>query len=147
MTHPLAAATAATIAVLATGCGERDEPSPSAIPPPTADDASAFEIIGTWEGRLQQQGLKPFRVTATIASLDDSPDNRVHYTGIDCGGHWEYVGRNATSYTFREVIDEGETRVCKGTGKVRLAPTPDGRLYYLFRGGGIASRGVLTRTG
>lgn len=143
-------ALALATAAIAAGCGEKPEPDPGASPPDTQTTPGAraeFDIIGSWAGRLRQRGRKPFRVNATIASLDDSPDNRVTYTGIDCGGRWEYRGRNSKSYKFREVIDEGASRACKGTGVVRLSPTRDGRLEYLFRGGGVASRGILIRTG
>lgn len=145
----LAFLSAATLTAIVVGCGERQEPDPNASPSPATTTQGAetgFEIVGTWEGRLQQRGLEPFRVRATIASLDDSPRNRVSYSGIDCGGRWKYLGRNANSYKFREIIDEGQGRICKGIGTVRLAPTPGERLEYLFRGGGVTSRGVLTRS-
>lgn len=136
----LAIATAA----IAVGCGEKREPDPGAAP---ASAESGFDIVGTWEGRLRQQGLRPFRVEATIESLDDSADNSVSYTGIDCGGRWTYTGMAGDAFVFRELIDSGEGGKCKGVGTVTLAPTPDGQLDYQFRGGGVTSHGVLTRTG
>jgi hypothetical protein len=96
---------------------------------------------------LQQPKRKPFRVSATIGSLDDPRQNEVSYTGIDCGGRWTYLGMAGTTFRFREVIDRGQGGDCKGVGTVALTPTPDGRLDYLFQRGGISSRGVLTRTG
>jgi hypothetical protein len=86
-------------------------------------------------------------VTATIASLTDAERNTVSYTGIDCRGHWHFLSRNTRAFTFREIIASGEGRACKGRGTVRLTPTPDGSLDYEFHGGGVSSRGVLTRSG
>jgi hypothetical protein len=126
-------------------CGEKDEPEPAPAQPAT-QDGEGFEILGRWEGELRQKGLKPFRVTARIASLDDPKQNRVSYSGIDCAGNWTYLG-DGESFRFREVIDRGEGGQCKGTGTVTVTPTPGGRLIYRFRGGGIESRGVLTRVG
>lgn len=142
----IALATAIMTLGIAAGCGEKDEPDPNSVGPST-DQASGFEIKGTWQGRLEQKQTKPFRVTATIGSLDDPRLNTVSYTGIDCRGHWTYLGRSGLAYRFREVIDRGKSKACKGSGAVTLSPTPDGRLEYRFRGGGVTSEGVLTRTG
>ena len=46
---------------------------------------------------------------------------------------------------FREVIDRGQGGKCKGKGTVAVEPTQSGRLTYEFRGGGVVSRGTLTR--
>jgi hypothetical protein len=126
-------------------CGEKDEPEPAAAEP-TTQAGGGFDILGSWKGELRQKGVKPFRVTARIGSLDDPKQNEVSYTGIDCAGNWTYL-RDGESFRFREVIDRGEGGRCKGTGTVTLTPTQGGRLEYLFRGGGIESRGVLTRVG
>jgi hypothetical protein len=69
----------------------------------------------------------------------------VHYTDIDCGGNWTYLGRDGSAYRFREVIDRGAGGECKGAGVVTLTPVADDRLAYVFRGGGIESRGPLSR--
>lgn len=142
-TFPLTLAIA--IAAIAVGCGERQEPEPGAAPASAGNDESGFDIAGTWEGRLRQQWLKPFRVEATIESLDDSADSSVSYTGIDCGGRWTYTGMAGDAFVFRELIDSGEGGDCKGVGTVTLTPAPDGRLDYEFRGGGVTSRGLVSR--
>lgn len=147
ITFLAALATTGATLTIAAGCGEKEEPSTSGPEPSAESDAGGFDIIGTWEGELRQRKLKPFRVSATIASLDDPRQNEVSYTGIDCGGRWTYLGMAGTAFRFREVIDQGQGGDCKGAGTVTLAPIPDGRLDYIFQGGGVSSRGVLTRTG
>jgi hypothetical protein len=87
-------------------------------------------------------------VTATIGSLDDPKLNTVDYRGIDCEGGWTYLRKEGEAFVFREVIDPGEVNgECKGRGIVTLTPTEDGRLDYVFKGGGVTSRGVLVRMG
>jgi hypothetical protein len=146
---PLLSALATAVAALAiaAGCGEKEEPSTSGPEPSASGDATGFDIIGSWEGKLRQRKLKPFRVSATIGSLDDPRQNTVSYTGIDCDGRWTYLGMAGDAFRFREVIARGQGGDCKGVGTVTLTPTPAGGLDYLFRGGGVSSRGVLTRTG
>jgi hypothetical protein len=89
--------------------------------------------------------MKPFRVSATIRSLENERRNPVSYTGIDCGGNWTFEGLQGDTYRFREVIDRGAGGTCKGAGTVSLTPTPDDRLEYEFVGGGVESRGILSR--
>jgi hypothetical protein len=91
--------------------------------------------------------MNPFRVTATIRSLENERRNSVSYTGIDCRGSWTFEGLEGETYRFREVIDRGADGTCKEVGEVSLTPTPDGRLEYEFIGGGVESRGVLVRSG
>jgi hypothetical protein len=140
---PLALATAA---LGLAGCGEKDEPEVTG-PEPVAQQPAGFDIIGTWKGTLRQKGLKPFRVTATIRSLENERRNSVAYTGIDCAGGWTFQGLEGDTYRFREVIDRGRGGNCKGVGTVTLTPTPADRLDYTFTGGGVESRGVLSRAG
>jgi hypothetical protein len=135
-----AAIALALLAIAVVGCGEREEPEVTTAEP-------EFEITGEWGGRLTQKGLKPFTVTARIVSLERSKQNVVRYSGIDCAGTWEYLGATETAYRFREVIDRGAGRKCKGVGTVALTPLTDDRVDYLFRGGGVSSRGVLARRG
>jgi hypothetical protein len=130
------------LAPVLAGCGEREEPEVSAT-----TTESQFEITGEWEGRLTQKGLKPFTARATIVSLERSKENVVRYSGINCAGTWDYLGATATAYRFREVIDRGEGRECKGVGTVELTPLTEDRVGYRFTGGGITSEGVLTRQG
>lgn len=113
----------------------------------SAQELPEFQITGSWSGELHQQDLQPFEVTATIGDLDDPAANTVHYSGIDCGGNWTYLGRSVTAYRFREVIDRGAGGSCKGTGLVTLTPVSQDVLAYEFRGGGIESRGRLARAG
>jgi hypothetical protein len=135
-------------------CGEKDEPDVNAAEPPTPQVEGEFDIRGTWEGTLRQKGLKPFRVTATIRSLENDLRNPVRYTGIDCGGNWTFESLYANEsdpdeinerFTFREVIDRGAGGTCKGVGTVTLTTTGSDRLDYEFSGGGVESRGVLHR--
>ena len=142
------AASALAATAIAAGCGEKEEPEATG-PPPSADTgATGFDIIGMWEGHLTQKGLKPFTVSATIGSLDDPKLNAVHYTGIDCDGSWTYLGKEGDAFRFREVIDPRQAGGdCKGRGVVTLTPTEDGRVEYVFKGGGVTSRGVLVRIG
>jgi len=142
-----------TLALLA-GCGDDSDDDGTAT-----SGGADFELLGTWKGELSQKGLDPFRVTATIRDLDDPAANTVHYTGIDCGGNWTFlseaeggvqtgdVTRVTPVYRFRELIDRGAGGSCKGEGIVTLTPQGDDRLGYRFRGGGIVSRGVLSRHG
>jgi ABC-type glycerol-3-phosphate transport system substrate-binding protein len=131
------AALAAALALAA--CGERDEPEISTT------TQSQFEITGSWRGELTQQGMKPFPVQATIASLERFKDNTVHYGGIDCSGTWEYLGASDTAYRFHEVITSGKSAKCKGQGTVSLTPTTENSVAYEFSGGGVTSKGDLQR--
>jgi hypothetical protein len=120
-------------------CGEREEPVI------TTQDEPQFVITGRWAGELTQKGRKPFEVEAAIVSLERSKQNIVRYTGINCSGTWEYLGATTTAYRFRELIDRGESKQCKGTGTVELTPVTNDSVKYVFRGGGVTSRGVLDR--
>jgi hypothetical protein len=103
-------------------------------------------LAGHWTGRLHQQGLEPFTVTAVIASPAGSAGNRVHYTGINCSGRWTFLSSSGSSHRFREVIDRGKGGQCKGVGVVTLTTgSSTDRLGYEFRGGGVVSRGTLQR--
>jgi hypothetical protein len=82
--------------------------------------AVLFTIVGTWHGTLHQQGFAPFTVTATIRGTD-------------------------ASARFKETITAGRSASCKGTGVVTLRPVAGGGLSYTFVGGGVTSRGTLTR--
>jgi hypothetical protein len=117
-------------------------PAGAANPAPTA---VSFSILGRWKGTLHQRGLEPFVVTARIRGFDALSRNVVHYTGIDCSGHWTYLTRKAGAYQFREVITSGKGGRCKGLGRVTLTRTDANHVRYAFRGGGVVSRGVLRR--
>jgi hypothetical protein len=107
--------------------------------------AARLSVLGRWKGRLHQRGVQPFTVTATIRGFDALSRNTVHYTGIDCSGHWTYLTRSGRSYQFREVITSGRGGKCKGFGRVTLTQVDAKHARYAFRGGGVVSRGVLTR--
>jgi hypothetical protein len=152
MTRPVALLALGLIAALLAGCGEDSDDGGI-----VTSRGSDFEILGSWEGELRQKQLAPFRVTATIGDLDDPAANTVHYTGIDCGGNWTFLGGGTGAadageasgdrgdYSFREVIDRGAGGKCKGVGRVTLTPTGPDSVSYVFRGGGVVSRGTLTR--
>ncbi len=147
MTNPrntgLACLAALALALGASACGEKDEPDLA-----TTTTEPQFEITGDWEGRLTQRQMKPFRVEARIVSLARSKRNTVRYTGaLECAGTWDYLGADTTSYRFRETIDKGASKKCKGTGTVSLTPLTDIRVDYRFAGGGVVSTGVLDRSG
>jgi hypothetical protein len=141
MVRALIAATAAAVLIGIAGCGA------SGTEDASTSAGRADVLAGQWRGRLHQQGLEPFTVTATIASPSGSAGNEVHYTGIDCSGRWSFLGSRGSDHRFREVIDRGRGGKCKGVGTVSLTTTtsPD-RLDYEFRGGGVTSRGTLRRT-
>jgi hypothetical protein len=120
----------ALVLALATGCGDPED---------------GYVIIGDWKGELTQKDLAPFEVTAKINDLEDPAANTVHYTGIDCGGNWTFLGRQDGGFRFREVIDRGAGGNCKGVGVVTLTPRTENTVGYVFKGGGIESRGVLSR--
>lgn len=130
--------------MLAVACGETEEGDSGAADTATATEGDA-EITGEWRGRLEQKGLKPFVVTAEIRDLDRPEGNTVHYTRIDCSGHWSYLGKDGRGYRFRETIDRGEGGTCTGTGVVVVTPISADRLDYSFTGGGVRSEGVLDR--
>ena len=141
----LAALAAALLVLPLAGCGEKEEPVLSELPPPP-DPAQEFEILGDWEGQLRQTGVKPFGIRVTIASLEQPKRNVVRYGGeIACSGTWEFLGKHQTAFRFREVIDSGGGGKCKGTGTVTLTPFDADGLDYEFRGGGIESAGTLKR--
>jgi hypothetical protein len=101
-------------------------------------------VIGRWHGELHQRARPPFQITVAVASLSASAANSVHYSGIDCGGHWTYLGTSGATVRFREVIDSGSSASCKGVGEVTLS-REGARLSYRFSGGGVISRGRLSR--
>ena len=134
-------ALALAIAALAAGCGGDDTEDQATEPALEA----GYDITGSWSGTLRQKGLEPFRVDATISSLESPAQNTVSYTGIDCQGNWTYKGREGAAFRFREVIDRGEGGDCKGVGTVVLTPFSNQGVDYTFRGGGVESAGVLKR--
>jgi hypothetical protein len=101
-------------------------------------------VVGRWHGELHQRAVAPFRITVTVGSLSTTAANRVRYTGINCGGHWTYLGTSGVTVRFREVIDSGRGGKCKGVGEVTLSREGP-RLRYRFSGGGVVSRGLLSR--
>ena len=134
------AAAALATALLGAGCGESAREAKA----PPRDDAAA-SLVGRWSGDLQQSGLDPFRVTADIRGVGPGAQSQVSYTGIDCAGRWSYLGRSRQTFRFREVIDRGTGKECKGTGEVTLERQGPDSLHYTFRGGGVESHGVLSR--
>jgi hypothetical protein len=146
----------ALAAALFAGCGSSDNSTSSS----TTSSVPGFQIIGSWSGELHQKGLQPFRVTSNIRDLRDPAKNTVRYTGINCGGNWTYLGvgvvnsggtgeAEATStsiYRFREVINRGAGGSCKGVGHVTMTPRGPDTVAYAFKGGGVESRGQLTRS-
>jgi hypothetical protein len=141
--HPLTgwlAFAAVSALLMLAACGED-----ASAPPKSNGGGDAALLVGRWSGDLHQSGLKPFRVEADVRSLEPSARNTVSYTGIDCGGHWTYLGARGPDYRFREVIDRGRGGKCKGVGEVTLQRQGHDRLQYTFRGGGVESHGVLAR--
>lgn len=143
----LAPASVAVAALALSACGEKSEPTnPGDLPPPTTQPAPArFDITGRFRGTLRQRGLRPFRVAVAITSLRRDGRNPVRYSGLGCSGNWTYLGARAGALRFRERITRGRSRKCKGVGTVTLTPAGADRLGYEFRGGGVVSRGTLTR--
>jgi hypothetical protein len=126
------------------GCGGDSETSDSATTQAsTVEQPRPVFPAGRWEGRLAQRGLKPFQVRVVIRSPSRAADNRVSYTGINCGGNWAYLGRSGPDIRFREVINRGRGGNCKGTGVVTLRYVAADRLRYEFRGGSVSSSGFL----
>jgi hypothetical protein len=123
------------------GCGEDSDAGGSTGG--GGEKASGGWALGHWQGELQQKGLKPFRVWATVASLEGASGNRVRYSGLDCRGRWTPLGGEAGAYRFREEITSGRSDKCKGVGVVTLRRAPGSRALYVFRGGGVESQGVL----
>ena len=141
------------LVLLATGCGEKSEPDLSEVPPPpqpkppTPPQGLPQAVVGSWQGTLDQKGIKPFPINVKIASATDAKKNPVHYGGqIDCSGTWSYLDAQGPEVRFRERIDSGVGGNCKGTGTVTVAPH-NGKLDYRFSGGGVTSSGVLSPTG
>jgi hypothetical protein len=142
----LAAICAAALAILAfAGCGEKSEPSLDSLKSQYRQQEEQA-IVGDYEGTLRQHGEKPFKVTASVVSLKPSARNDVHYTGIDCSGTWAYQRRNGSAYVFRETIDHGASKQCKGKGTVTLTPLGANQYRYEFAGGGVKSKGTLQRS-
>jgi hypothetical protein len=137
-----------TVALLAlgafvAGCGEKEEDLGTATGTIATEPTS--EIAGDWAGQLTQKGLAPFQVAVRI---DPSGTGRVAYTGINCGGSWTSKGTlesQPPQYLFEERIGKGAGGTCKGIGEVKIAPRGE-TLGYVFSGGGVTSRGLLSRT-
>jgi hypothetical protein len=146
MKPALAAVCSAVLALTAlAGCGEKSEPSLDSLKTQYRQQEEQA-VVGDYEGTLRQKGQKPFKVTASVVSLKSSARNVVHYTGIDCSGTWIYQTRNGTAYVFREKIDRGASKQCKGAGTVTLTPLGANQYRYEFSGGGVKSTGTLERT-
>ena len=127
------------------GCGDDEDEGGGGTTDEGAGAFADYDITGTWSGTLNQKNLPDFRVRADIRDLNDKFKNTVSYTGIDCSGHWEYLGRDGTAFLFEEVIDAGKDGNCKGKGNVTLTPFAADGVDYGFRGGGIESAGILKR--
>jgi hypothetical protein len=140
------------MAIATAGCGEKQEPDLSQLPPPpqppapTPPQGLPRVVVGSWQGTLVQAGVKPFAIRVKIVSATDPGRNVVHYGGeIDCSGSWTYLGAEGSEVRFRELIDRGAGGDCKGSGRATVRPLAGDppRLRYEFHGGGIASQGVL----
>jgi hypothetical protein len=134
-------ATLAVVLAIA-GCGGGGDSSSTSGP-----KAANFDIVGHWKGTLHQLGLGSFEVDAQIRSLKSSSENTVSYTVIDCSGTWDYRGRRGNAFEFEENIDSGVGGSCKGSGTVTLTPAGKDTLDYSFSGGGVESRGTVSRVG
>jgi hypothetical protein len=146
------------LAVPVAGCGDDDPDKPPVdVSGLLRSDPIVAELEGDWAGELKQAGVPPFEVAV---SFTPGAPTRVAYTGIECGGTWTATGTLDSLppyYLFDERIDQGEGGECKGTGQVSLNPQepcrkPQGEscavyqhLDYEFRGGGVVSKGTLTR--
>jgi hypothetical protein len=149
-----------TVAVLIglASCGNDDDhKGPVDLSGVLPSDPTVAALEGDWAGELKQSGVAPFEVAVRFTP---GATTRVAYTGIECGGTWSATGTLDSLppfYLFDERIDQGEGGECKGTGNVSLHPRerctkPEGErcgsyqhLDYEFRGGGVVSKGVLTR--
>ena len=133
---------------VAGGCGSdsgssNDDSATAATQPAPVGPTRTQFPAGRWQGRLAQRGLKPFQIRVVIRSRSRPAENRVAYTGIDCGGNWAYLGHQGPDIRFREVINRGRGGNCKGAGVVTLRYIAADRLRYEFRGGGVSSSGFL----
>jgi hypothetical protein len=140
------------------GCNDDDRNGPRVdLSDLVRGDPIVAALEGDWAGELEQAGVAPFEVAVRFTP---SATTQVAYTGIDCGGTWTATGTLDSLppfYLFDERIDQGEGGECKGTGNVSLHPQepcrkPEGErcsvyqhLEYEFRGGGVVSKGVVTR--
>ena len=128
------------VGALLLGCGGRESSRQT-----SSGDLSAKKVIGNWQGEISEKGLKPFRLTVTIASLLRASQNRYHYTGIDCSGVWKFLGRRNPAFRFRELYGGGGGPKCIPSGTVTLTPSGSRRLDFEYHGGGVTSRATLTR--
>ncbi len=128
------------------GCGDDDDDEGGGSTDEGAGAFADYDITGSWSGTLKQENLSDFHVRADIRDLDDKFKNTVSYSVIDCSGHWEYLGRDGAAFLFEEVIDAGKGGNCKGKGNVTLTPFSENGVDYTFRGGGVESAGVLSRS-
>jgi hypothetical protein len=139
----------ALLGALLGGCGDDDDDGGDEITGTMSSDATGsfadYDITGKWSGTLKQTDLPDFRVSADIRDLNDKFKNTVSYTGINCSGHWEYLGREGAAFLFEEVIDAGKGGNCKGKGNVTMTPFSDDGADYTFSGGGVESSGVVKR--
>ncbi len=126
------------------GSGSSTAGAPSGERPGPPPPAPGRFVVGSWHGELHQRAVPSFQIVVTVRSLSSSAANRVRYTGINCGGHWTYLGTSGATVRFREVIDSGRGGKCKGAGEVMLS-REGARLRYRFTGGGVVSRGFLSR--
>jgi hypothetical protein len=108
-----------TVAVLvlaacggAAGSGSQAEDP--GFPPPR------FAVVGRWQGELEQEGLAPFRVEAVVRSPSSKgTGNVVRYSGIDCGGRWEYLGKQGATFRFTRSSTAARAASARGWGRFR----------------------------
>ena len=133
------------------GCGSGGNPDDLTALGDTA--GITRQIAGEWSGRLEQNGLPPFKIAVKITA---DGRGRVAYTGIRCGGGWDLAGVRPSlppRYIFTEEIRQGAGGTCKGSGTVTLLPVQNDspnrpaytRMNFSFTGGGVTSRGLLHR--
>lgn len=112
---------------------------------------STAALAGAWEGTAASTTDADFTfpVAATVSvAATGRPTGAVRLgEPVNCSGAWQPVSRSGRATVFAETIvgDSGDT--CIRGGVVRLSPTGDGRLRYVWAKGDAGSVAYLEPVG
>lgn len=108
-------------------------------------------LAGAWEGTAASTAVPDltFPVAATVSvAATGRPTGAVRLGDpVNCAGTWQPVSRSGRTTVFAETIVADSGDRCIRDGVVRLSPTDDGRLRYVWTKGDAGSVAYLNPAG